>query len=123
MRGMARPARNLSTFRTVVRRRHRTWMISMCLATIGWAAWWFMAVTKRLVPPLAPDPTWVAWFAGAFGVVGMLAALASIRARPGWMLLSIVPLFANATLLGAPLVRETLLAIQAKDGAGPADVR
>jgi hypothetical protein len=99
----------------------------MCLATIGWAAWWFMAVTRRLAPVLAPDPTWVAWFAGCFGVVGMLAALASIRARPGWMLLSIVPLFANATLLGAPLVRETLVAMQQRpvveagdDGAGDA---
>jgi hypothetical protein len=123
MRRMARPVRNLWRIRTVVRRRHRTWTLSMCLATIGWAAWWFMAVTRRLVPSIAPDPTWTAWVGGFFGVLGMLAALASIRARPAWMLLTIVPLFANGTLLGAPLVRETLMALKQRHVVEAGDER
>jgi uncharacterized membrane protein len=109
---VARPTRNLWRIRTVVRRRHRTWMLSMTLATIGWAGWWYTAFTYKLVPWLSPHPRFAAWFGGALALLGLLAAAWSIRARRAWLLLTVVPLFANLTLLFFPLVLKSLGAMQ-----------
>ena len=104
LRRVARPVRNLWKIRTVVRRRHRTWMVSMSFATLGWGSWWITAVLMKLAPSIAPDVRVTCWVASTFALVGFLAALWSIRARLAWLLFTLVPLFANGSLLLVPLV-------------------
>ena len=101
---MPRPARKLASIRRVVRRRHRTWMLSMTFATLGWATWWLAVVLARLAPGLAPGfhPTWAVTmvFAGA----GLCCGLFTLRAKLAWILITGVPLFANGSLLLLPLL-------------------
>lgn len=84
----------------------------MCMATVGWGSWWFTALTMKLAPAIAPDPRTTTWFASVFGVFGLLLALWSVRARLAWLLFTIVPLFANGTLLFFPLALDTLEALR-----------
>jgi hypothetical protein len=87
-------------------------MASMSLATVGWGSWWFTALTMKFAPGIAPDPRNTIWFASVFGVFGFLLALWSVRARLAWLLFTIVPLFANGTLLFFPLALDTLEALR-----------
>lgn len=84
----------------------------MSLATVGWGAWWFTALAMKVAPAIAPDPRNTTWFASVFGLVGFLLALWAIRARLSWLLFTIVPLFANGTLLFFPLALDTLEALR-----------
>jgi hypothetical protein len=90
--------------RTVVRRRHRTWMFSMCMASLGWGAWWLTLVLLRFAPAGAPDVRVTEWFVGACAVVGFLAAVWSFRAKLAWILIMSIALFANASLLAMPWI-------------------
>jgi hypothetical protein len=54
MNPMARPLRLQWKVRTLVRRRHRTWVHSMTLATLGWGVWWFAILLHKFVPGLSP---------------------------------------------------------------------
>lgn len=105
---MARPLRNLWKVRTVVRRRHRTWMASMCLASLGWGSWWITVFLMRYAPGIAPGVATTGWFAGTFAAFGLLLALWSVRARGAWLLFTLVPIFANASLFLVPWLVETL---------------
>lgn len=105
---MARPARKLWKMRTHVRRRHRTWMFSMCMASLGWAMWWTTLVLARFAPAYAPDVRITGWCAGACAAVGFLAALWSFRAKLAWILFMLIPMWANGSLLAMPLVIKTL---------------
>lgn len=101
---MARPLRNQWRVRTVVRRRHRTWVASMVFATIGWAVWWLAAALLRFAPEWAPGFLTVSITASVFAVPGLLLAIFSFRGRQSWMLLAFVPLFANGALLALPSI-------------------
>jgi hypothetical protein len=85
--------------RTVVRRRHRTWVASMTLATAGWAVMWTALLLGRVAPGSAPSLLTAWWGAAVFALVGMFLAVFTVRARLIWVLLAAVPLFANASLL------------------------
>jgi hypothetical protein len=107
---VARPLRKLWKVRTVVRRRHRTWMLSMCLASLAWGSWWITVFLMRYAPGAAPRLTTTEWFAGTFAAFGLLVALFTIRARRTWLLFTLVPLLANASLFLVPWLIETLRA-------------
>ena len=115
---MARPLRPQWKVRTVVRRRHRTWVGAMVFATLGWGTWWFSVMLHKLLPALAP-PLWATYaLACSFAAVGAFLGFFTIRARLIWVLLACVPLFANLSLLMVPLVLdEEVRAFLAEDRA------
>jgi hypothetical protein len=90
--------------RTVVRRRHRTWMFSMSMASLGWAVWWTTLVIARFWPSARPDLRVTEWVAGIFAVIGFGAALWAFRAKLAWLLIMSIALFANGSLLVMPWI-------------------
>ena len=124
---MVRPMRRQWRSRTTVRRRHRTWVASMVLATAGWGVWWLTIVLSRWAPESAPSPLTAAWVGFAFAAVGIFLAIFTLRARPVWVLLAAVPMFANGSLMFLPWVADDLsLVLQSgQDGqehpAGPGE--
>jgi len=99
---MVRPLRNQWRVRTMVRRRHRTWVASMVFATFGWAVWWMTAALLRYAPDWTPSFVVVSWTASIFATMGLLLALFTVRGQRNWALLALVPLFANGSLLALP---------------------
>lgn len=85
----------------------------MTVASLGWAVVWIDLALARLAPAFAPDLRVAAWVACAFGAVGLLAVLWAVRARLAWLLVLLLPTFANVTLLAAPWALAALRA----DGA------
>lgn len=84
-------------------------MLSMTLATIGWAVIWTSLVLNRWAPGWAPSPEISFGVAGAFASVGLFFALFSIRAQLSWILICVAPLFANGSLLALRAVIPWLL--------------
>lgn len=109
---MVRPNRQLLPVRRIVRRRHRTWMLSMAFATLGWGAWWCFAFLTHFLPDHAPRSSTVQWIGVGFAVPGFLIALWTIRARLAWIVVTLFPLLANASLLAMPIVMKTLRIIR-----------
>jgi hypothetical protein len=114
---VARPVRKLWRIRTVVRRRHRTWMVSMTLASLGWGVWWLTAFLMRFAPAHAPSVGSAVTVSCLFASVGFLIALATIRARLSWILITLIPLLANASLLVLPLAVRAIRVIRAEPQA------
>ena len=110
---MARPLRPQWHPRTLVRRRHRSWMAAMILATLGWGGWWMTFFLMRLAPGIAPGPQFAVWWGAALGAVGMVIAFFTIRARRVWVLFALIALFANGTLLLAPWLDAEQVLLQA----------
>ena len=94
-----------------MRRRHRTWVASMVLATAGWSVWWATLVLARWWPGSAPSPLVAAWIGFAFAAVGFFLAVFTVRARLVWVVLAGVPLFANGSLMLLPWVAHDLVVI------------
>jgi hypothetical protein len=107
MRDVVRPLRNSWQIRRVVRRRHRTWMISMTFASLGWASWWVTAALLHWKPSWAPSIDVTDQLAITFALLGFIAAMLSIRARLGWLVVVAVPLFANLSVLLIPFTLNT----------------
>ena len=101
---MARPLRKHYSGHGRVRRRHRTWVAAMVLATAGGMTWWIAIVLHRFAPSLAPGWPLVYGLAGAFAALGLGLALFTIRARTIWILLATVPIVANGSLLLVPFL-------------------
>jgi hypothetical protein len=101
---MPRPERKFTTIRRVVRRRHRTWMLSMTLATLGWGTVWLTVVLLAVAPAWAPGVGATYTTAGIFALCGIACGLFTIRAKLAWILITLVPLFANGSLLLLPLI-------------------
>lgn len=101
---MARPVRRLWKMRTTVRRRHRTWMFSMSMASLGWGVWWITLVLARFVPDAKPDLRITEWAAGACAFLGFVAALWAFRAKLAWLLIVAIALFANGSLFLMPWI-------------------
>ncbi len=87
-----------------VRRRHRTWIASMTLATAGWFVLWTTFFLRRFAPSIAPDWIVAWWIALLFALPGLGLAIFTVRARLIWVLLAAVPIFANASLIGSRLL-------------------
>ena len=99
---MARPLRKLYSVPSIVRRRHRTWMASMTLATLGAAVWGGTLLWMRLAPESAPSIRTAYLASSAFTVPGGLLAFLTLRARTAWLLFALVPLLANGMMLVLP---------------------
>jgi len=95
-----------------VRRRHRTWMLSMILASLGWGVWWIEVFLTRFAPEHAPSLHTTALVGGAFALPGLLVAVWTIRAKAAWILITLVPLCANLSLLALPVLIKTLRVIR-----------
>ncbi len=121
---MARPLRHQWKVRTLVRRRHRTWMHSMTLATLGWGVWWVSVLLHKFVPGLSPGLGATYVVACALAGVGFCLACFTVRARLIWVLLAGVPMFANGTLLMLPVLLgdevEKLLTTRSTRATDPA---
>ncbi len=106
---MARPLRRLYRG-PAVRNRHRTWMVSMTLATAALSVWGLTLVLLELAPGLAPGwkPTFVC--SSLFALPGLFLAVLTLRAKRNWFLVALVPVLANALLLFLPLLALKLRA-------------
>lgn len=104
MGGMVRPGRQLGKWKRVVRRRHRTWMLSMTLASLGWGTVWLTVVLMKLAPEWAPGVGAAEWIASLFALAGLACGVFTLRAKLAWILITGVPLFANGSLLVLPWI-------------------
>ena len=78
----------------------------MVFATLGWGVWWITVFVHRFWPEWTPDLIWPAAIGGTFAAVGFALAFFSIRARRIWVLLALVPMFANGSLLLVPTMLD-----------------
>lgn len=75
----------------------------MILASAGWAAWWIALVLAKVAPGGAQAWLWgAAVLSAMFGLLGLLIAALTVRARRTWLLFVLVPLFANGSLFLMP---------------------
>lgn len=89
----------------------------MTFASLGWAAWWCLLFLKHFLPDHAPSTDTVQWIGVGFALPGFLVALWTIRAKLAWIVVTLVPLCANASLLSMPLVTKTLRVIREEQRA------
>ncbi len=95
--------RTLRRTRANARRRHRTWMMSMSLASLAWGCWWLDLVLMRFVPDVVPSFALMATLASLIAVVGVGVGLFSLRGRNAvWLGIAMIPILANASLLALP---------------------
>src|SRR5262245_50053615 len=99
---MPRPARPQWITRAYARSRHRSWHLSMSLATLGWSTWWCVLLAHHLAPAVQVPLVWPSALSTAAAVVGLVVAVFTLRARRAWILFTLVPLFANGSLLFVP---------------------
>jgi hypothetical protein len=99
---MPRPLRRLYAAPAAARRRHRTWILSMTLATFGAAVWGLSLVWMRVEPESAPSLGAVWMVSAAFTAPGFLLAFLSLRAKTAWLLFASIPLLANGMMLVLP---------------------
>ncbi|WP_145195214.1 hypothetical protein [Planctomycetes bacterium Poly30] len=92
----------------------------MTLATVGWGiVWGSLAVAKIGWAPPAP---WVYAAAGIPGILGLVYAFLTIRARRTWLFMALVAIFANGSLIALPFLfgaefTEALASMQEQDPA------
>ena len=89
-----------------VRRRHRTWVQAMVIASFGWGVWWVLFLWWSLAPESAPSITVGRWLT--------LLSVWGFRAKSSWLLLLAVPLVASVALALAPLVFEGVARAQSQ---------
>ena len=87
-----------------VRRRHRTWVLSMISATGAWGIFWSAAIWARVSDGWAPSVEQAYWISTPLAAVGFAMAILTIRGQRGWLLFVSVPLFANSVLLILPIL-------------------
>ncbi|HTF87108.1 MAG TPA: hypothetical protein VK843_01780 [Planctomycetota bacterium] len=101
---MARPLRNLYRVPVVARRRHRTWMMSITLATAGLAVWGATVVWMRADRPSAPSLEMAYLLSSLFSLPGWILGLLTIRAKRSWLWFAMVPIAFNTMLLVLPWI-------------------
>ena len=102
IRGVVKQRRERGGSGPRVRRRHRTWIRSMILATGGWGAFWCSALWARLAEGWAPSPELAYWISTPLALAGFALALITIRGQRSWLLFVSVPLLANGFLVILP---------------------
>ncbi|MCB9916674.1 MAG: hypothetical protein H6828_16240 [Planctomycetes bacterium] len=101
---MVRPGRRQARWKRAVRRRHRTWMLSMTAASLGWGTVWLTVVLMKVAPGWAPGVTAAEWISSGFALAGLAIGVFTLRAKLAWILITAVPLFANGSLLVLPWI-------------------
>lgn len=104
---MPRPARQIRVNRIYARTRHRSWMLSMTCASLGWGTWWILLLVKKLSGH-APGLLLPSVLSILFAALGLGVALLTLRARRSWLLFALIPLLANASLLAMPWLAAEL---------------
>lgn len=107
---MPRPARAIWVPRRYARRRHRSWMLSMTLASFGWGTWWILLFVRRLAPGIDVGLTLPSVVSTVFALLGLGVAVLTVRARKSWLIFTTVPLLANTSLLVVPWLASNLAA-------------
>lgn len=92
-------------------------MMSMTLATAGWAVIWIALVLRRWAPGMAPAAEVSYGIAFAFAAVGLFFGLFSLRAKLAWILITLAPIFANFSLLSLKVVVPGLLDLPSAEAA------
>jgi hypothetical protein len=87
--------------RPYLRRRHRSWMMSMTLASLGWGTWWCLLFVHRLTGA-RPNLLVPSVISSTFALLGLLFVAWSFRAHRAWVMLLAVPFLANLSLLFVP---------------------
>ena len=98
---MPRPARQIWVTRTYARTRHRSWMLSMTFASLGWGTWWVLLLVKKLTGA-SPDLLIPSILSTIFAILGLLVAVVTLRGRRSWLLFVTIPVLANASLFFLP---------------------
>lgn len=98
---MPRPARQIWVTRSYARTRHRSWMLSMTFASLGWGTWWVLLFVKKLAG-VSPGLLIPSIFSTVFAILGLAVAVATLRAKRSWLLFVAIPVLANASLLFLP---------------------
>lgn len=80
----------------------------MTLATCAMGVWGLTVLTLRYAPERAPSFAAVFLLAALFAVPGFLLGLLTVRAKRAWLMLALVPLFANGMLIVLPWVVHRL---------------
>ncbi len=80
----------------------------MTLATFAMGVWGLTVVMMRLAPELVPSFAVVFVAASLFALPGFLLGVLTMRAKRSWLLLALVPLFANGMLIVLPWVVHRL---------------
>jgi hypothetical protein len=75
-------------------------MLAMTLATLGWGTWWVALFLHHVGVEIVLDVPSVV--SVVFALAGLGVALLTLRARRSWIVFTLVPLFANASLLLVP---------------------
>ena len=104
---MARPLRRLYGPRSV-RNRHRTWMVSMSLATAAMAVWGVALLLLDFAPAWAPSWGFAVALSSVFAVPGLFLAVLTVRAKRSWFLVAMVPVVANGMALVLPWIARQL---------------
>ncbi len=74
----------------------------MTLATLGWAVVWCSLAAAKWGWSAPASVVYV--ISGTPASLGVIFALATMRARKTWVMMTAVALFANASLLALPLL-------------------
>ena len=101
---MARPLRKLYPVERIARRRHRTWMVSMTLATLAMGVWGVTVVLMKVAPQAAPGLGTAFLISLLFAVPGLILACLTVRARKAWLMFAGVPILANGMLVVLPWI-------------------
>ena len=109
MRRMPRPARAIWVPRAYSRRRHRSWHLAMVLATLGWGTWWCVLLLRHLAPEVHFSLFVPVVVSTTLALAGLVLALLTLRARRAWILFTLVPIFANGSLLCVPWLAGELV--------------
>jgi len=79
----------------------------MTFASLGWASWWVTALLLHVKPSWTPSIDVTDQLAITFALIGFVAAILSIRARLAWLIVVLVPMFANLSVLLIPFTLNT----------------
>ncbi len=74
----------------------------MTLATFGWGLIWAALASSKL--GWTPPVDWVYLAAMAPGILGLVYAFLTIRARRTWLFMAVVAVFANGSLVALPFL-------------------
>ena len=83
-------------------------MTSMTFASLGWGTWWVVLFLWKLDPAWAPPRVVPGVVSTVFALLGLLAALLTVRKGKSWLLFAVVPLLANGSLLLVPWLAAEL---------------